>query len=696
LQQANLMAKSCNSLVDLIVNDITQDVESIQQLCQTDEQQKAVSSLIEKLKVYNRPFHALETEYGFKSYLEKSGYYIAPLKYVVGSTTASTLRQDTGYSQTVMTNSTGQYIPIASMIKALHSNTDLIAKVLSVHTSPDDGEELRTFFDGLFWKRHPLFNEKVIMIKLYGDDFEPGNPLGSHKTLYKIGAVYYQFEGLTLALNSKVENTFLALCYYTEDVKRFGWENVLKPLLCELRTLESDGMNITFDDNVINVRVVVSCITGDNLFLNSILGYTESFSANYPCRHCSLHRELFATNYFEDSSVVRTADQYNEDIRTKSVKQCGIKSSSPLNLLKYFHAADNFVQDLMHDVLEGICKYDMNLVLNSLLKSGRLSLDHLNGLIDNFSYGKHDITNKPVLLSEHALRSDTLPLDASQTWCITRILSLAVGSCIPRGDKVWEFYLHLRSILDVLFAPSVCKSEMTWLRVMIAEYLEMHCNLFPNETLKNKHHHLIHYPRLMLEMGPLYHLWCMRFESKHQRAKSFMNMSCNFKNVPLSVSSRHQYDVAYRLLAKSKADSCEIKLGHGVVVLLSDVVCGKEISLSMGNIGLHFELYECSMAEIAGTVFTCGCYLLTGVQNETPLFAKLRHIFSRNQGDHVWFICDKINVEYFEPHYHAWKVSQSWPPDFVSIDPRQLKHFLPLTVHFTDGASYIAGLRYRI
>jgi len=88
-------------------------------------------------------------------------------------------------------------------------------------------------------------------------------------------------------------------------------------------------------------------------------------------------------------------------------------------------------------------------------------MNHLNSLSQSFSYGSHDISNKPVVLTEAALRSDMLPLRASQMWCFTRIFSLAIGSLVPETDKVWLLYIHLRQILDILFAPSIDLQEVT-------------------------------------------------------------------------------------------------------------------------------------------------------------------------------------------------------------------------------------------
>ena len=112
---------------------------------------------------------------------------------------------------------------------------------------------------------------------------------------------------------------------------------------------------------VVTFRVCVSVFTGDNLFLNSILGFAESFSANFPCRHCVLPKADFQTTFRESPGIIRTRELHNEHVEVASVSQTGVKENSTLNCLDSFHSATNYVQDIMHDLFEGICTYDMRL-----------------------------------------------------------------------------------------------------------------------------------------------------------------------------------------------------------------------------------------------------------------------------------------------------------------------------------------------
>jgi len=189
-----------------------------------------------------------------------------------------------------------------------------------------------------------------LRICLYGDEFEPANPLGSRKSAYKIGCIYYQVENLPSHLSRKTDSTFLALCHHSGNVKEFGWEAVLKPLPIELHLLEQCGTFLDIPDGKKWYKVLPSVITCDNLFLNGILVFVESFAASYRCRHCHVHRSNFQDVKIEEQSTLRSWMSYDTARSTHLVQETGIKQRCPLNDLTYFHAAENYVQHIMCNV----------------------------------------------------------------------------------------------------------------------------------------------------------------------------------------------------------------------------------------------------------------------------------------------------------------------------------------------------------
>ena len=75
------------------------------------------------------------------------------------------------------------------------------------------------------------------------------------------------------------------------------------------------------------------------------------------------------------------------------------------------------------------------------------------------------------------------------------------------------------------------------------EYIESRQSLFPLEPLKPKHNFLKHYPRLIMEFGPLIQLWSLRFESKHSYFKRCFRSAQNFKNVLRTCTEKHSSSI---------------------------------------------------------------------------------------------------------------------------------------------------------
>jgi len=57
-------------------------------------------------------------------------------------------------------------------------------------------------------------------------------------------------------------------------------------LIKELVSLQEEGIMICIDGKEIKIYFSLGLVLGDNLGLNSILGFVESFSANFYCQIC--------------------------------------------------------------------------------------------------------------------------------------------------------------------------------------------------------------------------------------------------------------------------------------------------------------------------------------------------------------------------------------------------------------------------
>lgn len=87
---------------------------------------------------------------------------------------------------------------------------------------------------------------------------------------------------------------------------------------------------------------------------------------------------------------------------TNNEKITGIKENCVFNSIPSFHVTNNYYFDIMHDIFEGVCRYDISKILVHFIeKSKFFSIDVLNNRKQMFHYGETEIGNisPPFVLS---------------------------------------------------------------------------------------------------------------------------------------------------------------------------------------------------------------------------------------------------------------------------------------------------------
>ncbi len=78
-----------------------------------------------------------------------------------------------------------------------------------------------------------------------------------------------------------------------------------------------------------------------------------------------------------------------------------------------------------------------------------------------------------------------------------RYLPLLIGDLVPKDDNHWEHFLCLLTIVDFVFAPITTKDTITYLEVLIEDFLHEFRELYPNRPLTPKMHYMLHIPSWM-------------------------------------------------------------------------------------------------------------------------------------------------------------------------------------------------------
>lgn len=106
----------------------------------------------------------------------------------------------------------------------------------------------------------------------------------------------------------------------------------------------------------------------------------------------------------------------------------------------------------------------------------------------------------------------------------------------PSESKgIWNFFLTLLKIVDIVFITKFTSDTLKDLENLIEQHPRMYIDIFKN-SLKPKFHILNHYVRTITQSGPVKHLWSYLFESKHREAKTYARNITSRKNITYSLS----------------------------------------------------------------------------------------------------------------------------------------------------------------
>lgn len=164
-------------------------------------------------------------------------------------------------------------------------------------------------------------------------------------------------------------------------------------------------------------------------------------------------------------------------------------------------------------------------------------------------------------------------MSASEVLCFSRHLGVLIGDLVPINSEFWQLYILLRQIIQIVMLKSIQPEHNLLLKTLITEHHELYLKLFIT-NLKPKYHHLLHYPSIMSKVGPVSHLWSMRYESKHRESKLTAHSITSRKNICYTLSIKLQLRLAHRLLSKSNTLS----------LFLESSNVGKVIDMSINEI----------------------------------------------------------------------------------------------------------------
>lgn len=250
-----------------------------------------------------------------------------------------------------------------------------------------------------------------------------------------------------------------------------------------------------------------------------------------------------------------------------------------------------------------------------------------------------------------------------------------IGNLVPENEASWEILMDLKEIrVELVVSADLSDASLSFLERKIADHRELLRETFPDLRLRPKHHFVEHYPHLIRCFGPLVELWTMRFEAKHSFFKKVVHDVHNFKNILLTLATKHQLMMAHYLSGPSLfSPSLSVQNIKTVSTCSLDipqrnVVKNKYPHLQMLSLASDVHMY--------GTLFSEGMILSAGECSGLPEFFKPVTVLVHSSSNKVSFLCRKLSSWYIE---HLWCYEVSETTDIDILEPEDLNNPYPLT-----------------
>lgn len=196
-------------------------------------------------------------------------------------------------------------------------------------------------------------------LQLWVDEVEYANPLGfkKNKNGY-ITSLAFNLSNLPPSQNSLLSNIHTLAVIKSSDVKSFGIDPVFNKVMEEIKMLESeDGLKIQVDGHSLTLRGTLATVCGDTKGIHEMFGFMSP-SADKFCRLCLISRKDILNHPTAGTVTMRNRTQHDDSVlKAKGYGQqvdSGVSSHCVLNVSAFFHVAENFIMDGMHDFMEGV------------------------------------------------------------------------------------------------------------------------------------------------------------------------------------------------------------------------------------------------------------------------------------------------------------------------------------------------------
>lgn len=411
--------------------------------------------------------------------------------------------------------------------------------------------------DGELYHEHPVLevNASTCPLLFYYDE------VGS------FGVFYIAYGCAPERVRNKLSAIDVVAVFPKSILKTVSLQDVLSPIVDELKTLESDGSAIETSDGLMRVWACLLYVLADNKAAHEMANLFASFSRmRRPCRFCLIHRSDLGSSHVEkfplrDFDVRCAFDNLvvdpvlDEDLKAYYRTEYGTAGPSQFSRLPHFDYTVHMPLDIMHCGVEGEMRSELRWFLQHGKIYGWWTYKDVRHDLDAF---RSDHPRLRCILPDRVDKEwieedeNNLELNAGKIMMLAFMLPFILSKhmkthpSITQSQQLRSLWLYLRIMAKVLqWTISVREVEELehdcilhmQSRTEAYEYRRTHdkCKDWGHRP---KSHYEMHYALCIRRCSVLRGLSSFRFESKHQEVLGALGSRGGQHNDALTVLRR--------------------------------------------------------------------------------------------------------------------------------------------------------------
>ena len=191
-----------------------------------------------------------------------------------------------------------------------------------------------------------------------------------------------------------------------------------------LKDLQTNGLETNVNGKTRVIYFELFNIIGDNAEAHNLLGFHESFNSNYPCQKCYMSKQECKIATKEKANLLRSTEKHIIDVKEKLH---GVKSDSIFLKINDFDIFKHVAFDPLHDIFEGICRYEMADISYHLISSKCFTYGVFKQRMENFNFNARTDKNITPSISLDQINLGIIIISASEMKFLVENLTFYVG-----------------------------------------------------------------------------------------------------------------------------------------------------------------------------------------------------------------------------------------------------------------------------